>query len=176
MSGCSVAPMWSGVRFVKTPSVYSQHPTRSSLSPCDETSITHFSQPSRTMRLRSGWRTFDSGVVLSVGTISAPTMLYIVPTRPDLWPACSRMFLIISDVVVLPLVPVTPIRPSSPEGWPQNASDKTAAAVRVECVRTSVRFPLAIFRLCAFSSASKNVPSCITTQTAPFDTASSAKM
>ena len=50
---------------------------------------------------------------------------------PTLWPPASSTALIMWVVVVLPLVPVTPIIVISSAGRPKKAVDKSASAYRV---------------------------------------------
>src|SRR5690606_20063293 len=123
MPACSYGLIWSLDRFVNTPVSNSQYFTLSSASPCEDTSITTSWTPSSAIRAKSCCRSSDSGVVLSVCSTRSPILTPSVPIRPAFLPAASSMDLIMKQVVVLPFVPVTPIRLNLAEGCPKNLSD-----------------------------------------------------
>ena len=59
----------------------------------------------------------ELGVVLRLGRICSPTRFRIVPNRPERRPVASNMEKRAHDVVVFPLVPVTPQTSMVREGY-----------------------------------------------------------
>ena len=115
---CSLGPIWSGSRLVNTPISNIIPAVLSSLSPCEDTSITTALQPASTIFLKVSCICIDSGVVLHEGIASSPMTVSIVPISPVFIPHAHSTFLIIYVVVVLPLVPVIPIVNNSLSGLP----------------------------------------------------------
>ena len=73
--------------------------------------------PPSAMSRSSEKRQTGSGVVSEGGTTAFAYRAPSVPMRPHATPASPRIFAIISTVVVLPFVPVTPTIFISRSGW-----------------------------------------------------------
>ena len=66
--------------------------------------------PSRSNSAAKRITSSDSGVVLGAGRVSPAKRYSMVPINPVTWPASRRMASKMYDVVVLPLVPVMPVK------------------------------------------------------------------
>ena len=101
-----------------------------------ETSITTWVHPASRILANSAWSSKLSGVVRSVGMVSEPIMLAMVPMSPTFAPRhCSRTCLSKSVEEVLPLVPVTPIMVMLRAGWPKKLHPSSASASRSDSTR-----------------------------------------
>ena len=76
------------------------------------------SQSASAIFFKSACVSIGSGVVNSEGIASSPIMEQTVPISPTLQPASSKMDLSRKLVVVLPFVPVMPIRRTRIAGCP----------------------------------------------------------
>ena len=101
--------MWSGDRFVNTPTANSISAARSNFSPRLETSMTQVSQPSSAMWRKSSCRSQLSGVVWFKSCRCPGQQTPLVPTSPTRRPSACKTAASRWAVVVLPFVPVTPI-------------------------------------------------------------------
>ena len=101
-------PMWSGDRFVNTPTSNSIPPTRSIFSPRLETSITQASHPSSVMARKRRCKSQLSGVVQPRSCRWPGHAAPLVPTHPTRRPAAVSIAASRWAAVVLPLVPVMP--------------------------------------------------------------------
>ena len=72
--------------------------------------MTQWVQPASTISANSFCKSLQSGVVSDAGSAFSPTIFCTVPTRPQRIPALSKMPFNSMVVVVLPFVPVTPIK------------------------------------------------------------------
>ena len=121
---------WSWLRFVKTSAEKRTRSSRCSSDACDDASIAHERSPASSISRKIRCRSIASGVVRTTPRRSPPTRASTVPSRPGRRPAAARMAKSRNDVVVFPLVPVTPTTSSSSVGRPKNSSAATAIAAR----------------------------------------------
>jgi len=121
---------WSWVRLVKTAASKWIASARCRDIAWEETSIAQALSPPSSMRRNVSCRSIPSGVVRSTGSSTPPTTCFTVPISPVWIPAASSISRARYAVVVLPLVPVTPITFSSAVGSPQNAAANGAIAAR----------------------------------------------
>ena len=70
------------------------------------------------MAASSACRSVASGVVSALSAVTSPIRVSTPPISPVRWPAARSPDSSRYVVVVLPLVPVTPISSSCPDGWP----------------------------------------------------------
>ena len=83
---------------------------RCCISAWEDTSITTWVQPASAICESKRWSVRLSGVVRSAERIASPIMFWFVPMSPTFaWSVCSSSCFKRYVVVVLPLVPVTPI-------------------------------------------------------------------
>ena len=118
---------WSRPRLVNAATSKWAPATRSITRACDDTSITTASTPSS--RQRASWRcsTGASGVVCRPDS---------VPSTSTRRPVDRNTSPTSCDVVVLPLVPVTPTISSASHGCPWNAAATQPVSARAEVVTT----------------------------------------
>jgi len=152
---------WSWLRFVNTSTANRTRSSRCSSDACDDASIAHERSPASSISRNVRCRSIASGVVRRTPRRSPPTRASTVPRRPGRRPAAARIAYKRNDVVVLPLVPVTPATCSSSVGRPKNASAPTAIAARASGTT-----------ICGTATASGRST---TRPTAPFATACGAK-
>ena len=103
----------------KTPAAKVSPATRRCFMAWEDTSITTWVHPWATISLSNWWRSRGSGVVLGQSAhFSRPMYAPMVPIIPTVCPAARRMSRTMWAVVVLPLVPVMPMRARLLAGWP----------------------------------------------------------
>jgi hypothetical protein len=101
---------WSLVRLVKMAPAKVVPATRFRATPCEETSMTTLRTPDPSISASVPCTSVASGVVLTAGRRAPPAMVSAVvmsPHSPSPW-APARIPYKTYEVVVLPLVPVTP--------------------------------------------------------------------
>ncbi len=152
---------WSWLRFVKTSAAKRTQSSRRSADACDDASIAHERSPASSISRNSRCRSIASGVVRCTPRRSPPTRASTVPISPGRRPAAARIAKSRNDVVVFPLVPVTPTTSSSRVGSPKKTS--AAGAIAARASRTTS---------CGTGTSSTRST---TRATAPFETASRAK-
>ena len=102
-----------------------------------ETSITTWVQPASRIFANSACNSKLSGVVRSVGMVSCPIMLAMVPISPTFAPRqVSRTCFRRSVEDVFPLVPVMPIMVICSAGRPKKLHPSSASASRSDSTRT----------------------------------------
>ncbi len=106
------------MRLVKAAAAKRVPATRSSASACDDTSIAQLWSPASAICRNCACRSMLSGVVCFTSATWPPIRDSTVPSSAGRSPAASSTEYIRKQVVVLPLVPVTPITSSSWLGWP----------------------------------------------------------
>ncbi len=129
-SVCSPGPMWSGERFVNTPTANSMPATRSNFSPRLDTSMTQVSQPSSAIWRKSACNSQLSGVVWFKSCRCPGQRTPFVPTSPTRRPSACKMAASRCAVVVLPFVPVMPIIVIRLAGSPYSRAESTAIVRR----------------------------------------------
>jgi len=106
------------LRFVKIAAATRTPSARRSSSACEEISIAQATSPASTIARNVRWRSIASGVVRAVLSSTPPTTDLTVPSSPHERPEASSSARVRYAVVVLPLVPVTPMTRSEAVGSP----------------------------------------------------------
>ena len=88
------------------------------LIPWDETSMKHTLMFLLTISFRWWFNKIGSGVVFFEFSVNSSYSIFIVDIRPDLIPWLLKSLYSSEVIVVLPLVPVTPIKSIFEEGLP----------------------------------------------------------
>jgi hypothetical protein len=111
--------------------------TRRSSKAWEDTSIAHAQSPPSSIARKVACRSIASGVVRTTGRSSPATTEVTVPSSPQGHPTASSSWRMRNVVVVLPLVPVTPITGRRAVGSPWNAAAARAITARTSSTSTS---------------------------------------